>query len=159
MKKILFSSFAFSALLQIGCSQEAPCSNQKIDSAWKEVGLVPAPKFAEVESVFLNNGIDALRDSYGSPHQNFGSSGDILWVFEKRREFIEKKCDPVLQNVTITQVFVLITVSKKSDGVHCTYQTKEFISDIALNTEQAISEPQTPIGTPPRSCGNDLVMR
>ncbi len=89
-----------------------------------------------------------MRKLLGAPYRE--SDAELVWIYEKRREYTRVSCDPPAFHREYDQAFS-IALMVRAERPKCTVELREFIQETTLTPDQAL-ELRAPLSSPPREC-------
>ncbi len=127
------------------------CVERSSDGPWYAVGA-KTPREAELTSAYKAGGEARLRALLGPPFRS--SKSELIWIYEKRREYSYKSCNPPKVNTEYDQLFSILRLQKRGQRSVCVVEMREFIGESTVSRDEALDLPAPPLSDRPRECGN-----
>lgn len=126
------------------------CVERSSDGPWYAVGA-NTPREAELTSAFNAGGETRLRALLGAPFRS--SRSELIWIYEKRREYSYKSCDPPKVKTEYDQLFSILRLQKRGQRQVCMVEMREFLGATTVSRDEALDLPPPPLSDRPRECG------
>lgn len=126
------------------------CVERSSDGPWYAVGA-ETPREIELTSAFKAGGETRLRALLGPPFRSSGS--ELIWIYERRREYSYRSCDPPKVKTEYDQLFSILRLQKRGQRPVCMVEMREFMGATTVSREEALDLPPPPLSDRPRQCG------
>lgn len=137
----------------VAASQPARvCVDRIEDGSWYQVGASSPPE-GVLAKAFRTGGRSALVELLGAPQRD--TAGDLIWVYEQRREYVRETCNPPHLTREYDQAFSILRIKGSGSDSECLVEVKEFIGESLISAADALVLPRTPLGSLPRRCGGE----